>query len=323
MATVIAKDLTKIYDNHKVAVDAINFEVFEGEVFGFLGPNGAGKSTTISMITGIRKPTAGTLLVLDHTMPREHRKVQQQLGYVPQELVFYDHLTVGENLSLFATSYNLKNREERIQYATDLMGLDEISDQIADQLSGGQKRRLNVAMGLLHEPKLLVLDEPSAGMDPQSRAMLWQSIERLSNENITILLTTHLMETADRLSDRICIIDHGKIAAIDTPQELKKRIGEGDIIEISLVETVTDESYQSIKTTLINTFGEKFVSNIDHSLTITTLDGVNALSTILPIINSTIGRHQVKNISLRDNTLEDVFISITGNQLRERQEVIA
>lgn len=320
MATVIAKNLTKIFDKKKVAVDSIDFEIEEGEVFGFLGPNGAGKSTTISMITGITKPTSGKLTVLGHEMPQGRRQVHELIGYVPQDLVFYQQLKVIENLKLFATAYEIKEKRKRIEYVMELMGLHEFQDQLSASLSGGQKRRLNVAMGLLHKPELLILDEPSAGMDPQSRAMLWKSVEKMASENMTIILTTHLMETADALSDRICIIDHGKIKAIDTPQELKQTTGKGDVIEIKFNEALDDGDYGKIKARLLTEFDPSSISNFDHTLTVTTLDGVNALGIILPSIEETVGRANVANISLRDNTLEDAFMAITGRQLREKKE---
>ena len=315
MTSVIATNLTKVYNKTKIAVDDITLEIKEGEVFGILGPNGAGKTTTIKMITGISKPTSGKLTVFGYST--SDSKVKELIGFVPQELVFYDHLKVKENLKLFCKLYDVPDKNERIAYAADLMGLHDFMDQSSGTLSGGQKRRLNVALALLHKPKLLVLDEPSAGMDPQSRTLLWEGVKKMSDDKITIILTSHLMETADALSDRICIIDHGKILAVATPEELKQSIGKGDVIELKFAEDLSDEDLKLAHDDLSSLSQSMEILSYNHTLAITTLDGVNALSEILPSIEKTVGRENVTNISLRDNTLEDVFIHMTGNKLRE------
>lgn len=316
MSTIVAENLTKVYDNKVVAVDSIDLDVNPGEVFGFLGPNGAGKSTTIKMIAGIAKPTSGKLTVLGSEMPNRRREVQNRIGYVPQDLVFYDHLTVDENLDLFATAFDIKNYQQTIDEAKDLLSLEEFDDRVAENLSGGQKRRLNVAIGLLNQPELLILDEPSAGMDPQSRNVLWESVKQMAKENLSIILTTHLIETADILSDRICIIDHGKIQTLGTPKELKSKIGNGDIIEINLEDSV-DENQIEMTVMALQEKISASIKSFPNQIIITTLDGVNVLGTILPEVNSQVGKDNIINISMRDNTLEDVFIELTGRRLRE------
>ncbi|MDH5403379.1 MAG: ATP-binding cassette domain-containing protein [Candidatus Heimdallarchaeota archaeon] len=317
MVVIKATNLWKIYNPSIEAVKGINLEVFEGETLGLLGPNGAGKSTTINMITGVIAPTRGDLHVLGNRLPKDARKLASVVGYVPQELVFYEHLTIFENLNLFGTLYRVKDLKSRIEEILELVNLSEFYKRRGDQLSGGQKRRLNLAIGLLTKPKLLVLDEPSAGMDPQSRNILWNSIEELASENVTILLTTHLMETADRLSDRIAIIDHGVVQMIDTPGNLKKQIGNGDVVRIKFTDAINNEQLLVIKQALINKFGNSSVVSTNHSFSISVLDGVNAISQIIPTIGENNQKQYLEEISLRDNTLEDVFIHITGNKLRE------
>ncbi|MHA2251131.1 MAG: ABC transporter ATP-binding protein [Candidatus Kariarchaeaceae archaeon] len=315
---IVAKNLKKVYDNQIEAVKDLNIEIYKGEVFGFLGPNGAGKSTSINMFTGIIKPTKGQLEILGLSIPSDNKKLSDKIGFVPQELVFYDHLTVEENLALFAKAYNIQNHKDRINLVLNTLKIHDLRKRRSDELSGGQKRRLNLAIGLLHTPQILFLDEPSAGMDPQSRNVLWETIEQLSQkDNITIVLTTHLMETADRLSDRIAIIDDGKVQVIDTPENLKNRFGNGDIIQLQISEDVEPELRSNLIDRLVNKFGESKIRQKVDTISITTLDGSNHIASLMELVETTITRGHLKKLSMHDNSLEDVFIEITGRELRE------
>ena len=314
---ITARNLQKTFDNGVKAVQGLDIEIFEGEVFGFLGPNGAGKSTSINMFTGIMKPTDGKLQIMDLEIPKDISKLPNYIGYVPQNLVFYDHLTVYENLMLFARAYKISNPSKRVEELISLLQLDEIRNRQAQHMSGGQKRRLNLAIGLLHSPKILFLDEPSAGMDPQSRNVLWKTVETLAqNDGITIILTTHLMETADRLADRIAIIDKGVIQIIDTPENLKKQYGKGDVIELEINKELDESELNSLGAAL-NKEWPDFVFQTNHSFKISVGNGVTSISKILDTVDSTIGRINLSQLSMRENTLEDVFITITGSKLRE------
>lgn len=317
MSVIVAEDLIKVYDKKVVAVNGVSFEVREGEVFGFLGPNGAGKSTTINMLTGVIKPTGGTLQILGHSMPNGRDEVQSMMGYVPQELVFFDYLTVDENLRLFGKSYGVRNLKPKMEEVKKLLGLTELSDRRAENMSGGQKRRLNLALALLHQPKLLILDEPSAGMDPQSRNILWKSIAEMAKQNMTIILTTHLMETADRLCDRICIIDHGEVKVVDTPNGLKDNFGDGDVVLLKFKDELDDSQLQPLKNLVLEKYQPEYVHSFDHTMSITDVNGVDTISQVIVMVEQTIGRDNIESLSLRDNTLEDVFIHITGRTLRE------
>ncbi|MCY3413517.1 MAG: ABC transporter ATP-binding protein [Candidatus Heimdallarchaeota archaeon] len=311
-------NVTKTYDNDVKAVKGLDLQIRKGEVFGFLGPNGAGKSTSIKMISGILAPTSGVLEVLGFDATKEHKKIAQSIGYVPQDLVFYDHLTVEENLKTFAKAYEIDNIAERVDYLMKLLKIEDLKDRQARNMSGGQKRRLNLAIGLINKPKLLILDEPSAGMDPQSRNVLWNTIEDMAKgDDITIILTTHLMETADRLSDRIAIIDEGVVKVVDTPKNLKDTYGAGDVIEVKLSDDLDHEVLEDLKLQFERSFGEKNVHLPDHLIKVIATDGVDAIKTIVETITSKVGKEHIVNINMHENSLEDVFIYLTGKELRE------
>ncbi|MCH8909022.1 MAG: ABC transporter ATP-binding protein [Candidatus Heimdallarchaeota archaeon] len=321
MRIISVSDLKKVYNKDIIAIDGVNLEINEGEVFGFLGPNGAGKSTTINIMTGKLRPTSGTVVVMGHTLPQDANRLAPKIGYVPQELVFFEYLTIQENLTLFASCFEIPDSKARITEVMNLLQIDDLKNRRSDKLSGGQKRRLNLAIGLIHKPEILFLDEPSAGMDPQSRNILWESIEKMAgNEKITIILTTHLMETAERLSDRIAIIDHGKIQAIDTPQGLKKKYGVGDIIELEYNADATEETINSLNRQIVEKFGADVTRLKDAKLSISSLDGVNTLIDLSRLIEEKESKSAIKLLSIHESSLEDVFIKITGTELREDNE---
>ncbi|MFX0142891.1 MAG: ATP-binding cassette domain-containing protein, partial [Candidatus Hodarchaeota archaeon] len=234
------KNLTKIYEEGNVlAVDDISFNIRKGEIFALLGPNGAGKTTTISVLATLLSSTEGDAFVNNYNVMNDSDKVRKSIGIVFQEPSVDGEMKAWENLELHAILYGMpkKERQEKIKEVLKLVDLDDRADTFVKNYSGGMKRRLEIARGLLHEPKVLFLDEPTLGLDPQTRRKIWDKIKELnkSDSKITILITTHYMEEADELADRICIMDHGKIIAMDTSENLKKQLS-GDVIDIKLEE---------------------------------------------------------------------------------------
>ncbi len=291
------------------AVDGLNFEIYKNEIFGLLGPNGAGKTTTISMICGLLPPSQGKITFDNH--PSKDRK--SIIGYCPQENIFYPKLTCFEQLVFIGRIYGLSSKtvKTRATELLNLLGLTDKSNVWAGNLSGGMKRRLNICLALIHNPEILILDEPEAGLDPQSRILVRDFIKAFGKEK-TIILTTHNMDEADRLADRVAIIDHGKLLISDTPQNLKRSVGEGDILELVLQKG--DVSY-------INQFA-KDVAPLSMNIKITAdsvlikhSNIIEHLSTI-KILAETNGL-KISEIKLRENTLEDVFIHLTGRNLRQ------
>ncbi|OQX20100.1 MAG: multidrug ABC transporter ATP-binding protein [Candidatus Altiarchaeales archaeon A3] len=304
------QNLSKQYGN-LLAVNDLNLEIKKGEVFGFLGPNGSGKTTAINMMVGLLKPTNGKVIIGGNNAPDD---VKGGIGVMPQEIVIWDNLTCMENLMVIGDMYDVPKdviRERVHKLLTDLQLIDK-KDALSHTLSGGMKRRLNLAMALIHEPDILVLDEPSPGLDPQSRRVLWNYIKTLSDGKKTIILTTHDMEEADRLSDRVAIIDHGKLLILDTPENLKNKIGKGDIVEIKLRdEGMNKKIVQEIAS--IDEIEES--KEVGGKIYIRALNAVKNLSTIFNLITSSGG--DIVDVKIRKNTLEDVFITLTGKELRE------
>jgi ABC-2 type transport system ATP-binding protein len=308
---IIAQNITKDFDGFK-AVDGLSLQVKKGEVFGFLGPNGAGKTTFINIMVGLLKPTSGKILINGADVQEIDKEL---IGICPQELVLWDHLTCKESLKLMGDMYEvpkklLKSRVDKL--LKDLLLTDK-ADTVVTKLSGGMKRRLNLALALVHEPEIVVLDEPSEGLDPQSRRVLWNYIKSLrDDEGKTVILTTHLMDEADKLSDRVAIIDHGKLIRLDTTENLKKEIGEGDVVEMKLSKPQMNmkviESLKSIQQIIS-------VLEVDGLINLRAMDAVGKLPQIMEKVEST--GVQISDLNVRQNTLEDVFIELTGSSLRE------
>ncbi|MHA1167702.1 MAG: ABC transporter ATP-binding protein [Candidatus Hodarchaeales archaeon] len=312
-------DLHKTYGKGESAVEAvrgISLSIHKGELFGFLGPNGAGKTTSLKMIVGLLVPDAGEVEILGIN-PREKRardELKRKIGIIPQDISIYENLTVEENLSFMAKAYRLPKelRKNRVNMLIAKIGLEEKRKALARNLSGGQQRRLNLIMGLIHDPEIILCDEPTPGLDPQSRVAVWEFIKNLaSKENKTIVLTTHFMEEADRLCERVAIIDKGKILVVDTPAKLKASIGEGDLVEIE----INDENrLEDAKRALLNFKGMQEVSILGKRLLIRCLDVIPKMASLLNVIED-LGI-EIVNLSLRNTTLEDVFINLTGRTLR-------
>ncbi len=309
------EDLKKYFEDVK-AVDGISFEIKKGECFSFLGPNGAGKTTTINILACYMKPTSGVATLFDYDVVKEPKKVKQHIGICPQENIFFEELTVFENVMFFGKMYNV-DKKELLERANDLIlkvGLEEKRKTRADKLSGGMKRRLNLIIGLVHDPDVLFLDEPTAGLDPQTRRLIWDYIRELKTRKKTIFLTTHYMDEADELSDRIGIIDYGKIIAMDTPDGLKATIGKGDMLEIKL---------EGKKDAILQKTEE--IKNLDYVLSsyyveedlitrIMAMDGIGKIGKIIKFFTSV--DLNVVDVNVKANSLENVFIELTGRSLR-------
>lgn len=303
------QSLTKRYGS-LTAVDGLSLEIYEGEVFGLLGPNGAGKTTSISMMCGLLKPDSGQVIVHGKPITNGDADIRARVGVCPQNIVLWNQLTCLEQMQFIGELYGLNGtaaRQRGMQLLKEL-DLDEKRDKPARTLSGGMQRRLNLAMALVHDPEILVLDEPEAGLDPQSRVLVREYVKSLARRK-TIILTTHNMDEAERMADRVAIIDHGKLLTVDTPEALKRTVGEGDVLEIE-----TGEGAVGSALSVISKITPQ-VSTSNHTLVIRARGVVEFLPAILDALRA-VDVHPGE-VRLRANTLEDVFISLTGRRLRE------
>lgn len=301
--------LTKRY-GALTAVDNLSLEVNEGEVFGLLGPNGAGKTTSISMMCGLLRPDAGHVTIRGKPIADGDADVRRRVGVCPQNIVLWGQLTCLEQMVFIGEMYGIKRNVARQRGEQLLNDLDLIEkrDQRAHTLSGGMQRRLNLAMALVHDPEILVLDEPEAGLDPQSRVLVREYVKSLARRK-TVILTTHNMDEAERMADRVAIIDHGKLLTLDTPDALKRTVGEGDVLEIETGEGGVRSALEVVAKIAPQ------VSSTNHTLVIRAHGAVELLPAILDALHS-VGV-QPGEVRLRANSLEDVFISLTGRRLRE------
>ncbi len=304
-------NLKKYFDEIH-AVDGIDLQIPKGSLFGVLGPNGAGKTTIIRMLSTILHPTDGTATVLGFDIKKEALEIKKRIGVCPQELVLYPRLTARENIHLIAQMHGMakKDYKERTDDLLGKMNLLDRANSLVKGFSGGMKRRVNVLMAVIHEPELLFFDEPTAGLDPQSRRVVWDFIRDFQERECTIILTTHNMEEADDLSDELVIIDHGKIISQGTPDELKGKLGEGDILEFKIKEIEQrNEIIERAKSLEFVRWGKPVGK---HRIVLNALDGLRRVSEIMEVI-----KVKMEDISVRKNTLEDVFIDITGRRLRD------
>ena len=314
MSSIEIDSLSKKFGN-VLAVDDISLKVKEGEIFGFLGPNGAGKSTTMMILTTLLKPTMGSALVAGYDVVSQAKQVRQNIGYVQQEISVDEYLTGRENLILQARLNHIPKNlvDKRIDEILDLIELSEKQNMSVNTYSGGMRKRLDIAGGLLHRPKVLILDEPTVGLDIQTRRKIWEYIKKIHDEfEMTIFLSTHYMEEADNLCDRIGIIDYGKIQVIDSPQTMKNALG-NEVI------TFTINHNEEKKSDLIAKIKDiEFVKEIS-----TNQNGITVFSSkgteVIPLIFQLSSNMEIKinSISLTQPTLDDVFISYTGRELRD------
>ncbi len=308
------ENLTKIYHTNNVkAVDSLDLEIYKGEIFGLLGPNGAGKTTLIRMLVGLLKSSSGQILYNGEELNVNSSKLKKQIGYVPQEAAFWKNLTVYENLHVIGATYNIPNKElkNRINHLLEGLYLVEHKKKMASKLSGGMKRRLNLAMGMVHNPQILLLDEVFVGLDPQTRNYLYDYLRDFaSKENKTIIITSHLMEIVDALSDRVAIIDLGKMLAADTPENLKNTHGKGDILELEINKDFDDSLLDKLTKTVKDIKAEKK----DKSIIVKTLNAIAKMPKILDVIEG--DGFEAVDVKLTKQSLETVFISLTGKELR-------
>ena len=307
------RDLKKVFNGTVVAVDGVTFDVYEGEIFGFLGPNGAGKTTTISLLTTLLRPTSGTATVCGFDILKEPNEVRKRIGVVPQEYTADEDLTGYENIMFCADLYGIPRRisRERADELLRLVELEAAKDRKVETYSGGMRRRLELACGLINHPRVLFLDEPTLGLDVQTRAAVWQYIRKLKEEyGMTLFLTTHYLEEADALCDRIAIIDHGKIVKIGSPKELKDSLG-GDVIELGVQES--DDDLTPLISSVQHVKEVKRVSPSEYRIK-SELGEVTAPMVIDALRSK---GYRVNKISLTRPTLDQVYLELTGKSIRE------
>jgi len=305
MFAIETKNLVKEF-NGLIAVNNVSLKIKYGEIFALLGPNGAGKTTIINILSTLLKPTKGMAKVNGYDVIKEAYKVRESIGIVFQESILDDRLTARENLDIHGRLYHMEKeeRKKRIEEVLKMVGLKHRADDIVKTFSGGMRRRLEIARGLMHNPKILFLDEPTLGLDPQTRRHIWEYIEKLREEGITVLLTTHYMEEADYLADRIAIIDKGKIVVEGSPAELKDSIG-GDIIKIAC------KNNEKVFEKLSSKFDAKIV---DGHIVLK----VKEAEKVIPKIFELVGE-EINSITYKEPSVEDVFIHYTGRILREEE----
>ncbi|MBT3322495.1 MAG: ABC transporter ATP-binding protein [Anaerolineae bacterium] len=308
-----ADNLHKNFDEFK-AVKGVSFEIGEGEIYSLLGPNGAGKTTTISMLTGLLSPTSGNAYLNGFSVREDVNRVKEIIGVVPQEIALYPTISARENLSFWGKMVGLKGKQlsERIDIALEISGLaDRAKDQV-ETFSGGMKRRLNIAVGLLHEPKIIFMDEPTVGIDPQSRRRILDTVKSLNENGMAVLYTTHYMEEAEELSDRIGIIDHGKLIAQGTQEELTQMVGEFDTIKLNIgeIENIEERAKKLCKLPKIeNAFGE------NGDLMLQARDANEVLSEVIEHLNNV--KIKIHSLKIQEPNLEAVFLHLTGRALRD------
>ncbi|MBN1660966.1 MAG: ATP-binding cassette domain-containing protein [Anaerolineae bacterium] len=316
---LIAHDLHKAYGDVQ-AVDGISLQVARGEVFGLLGPNGAGKTTTISMLTGLFPPDQGRITIDGLDLAQAGRAARARVGLVPQDLALYPTLSARQNLNFFGRIYGLKGKElaGRVDGVLEMVGLTERADAPIETYSGGMKRRINIAAGLLHKPSILFLDEPTVGVDPQSRNAIFESVEALNREGMTVIYTTHYMEEAQRLCHRVAIVDLGRIVALDTPADLIRGLGGGLIIlgiDEAAAEGEPGQTIDALVAQVAALPAVKASSRTNGQLKIEARNTQEALMGVLDITNRLDQR--ITSLEMLEPNLETVFLQLTGKKLRE------
>jgi ABC-2 type transport system ATP-binding protein len=308
---ISVQDLYKSFGENQ-AVQGVSFDVEEGEIFSLLGPNGAGKTTTISMLSCLLRPNQGDALVMGHSISTDAMGVKSVLGVVPQELALYEDLTARENLTFWGKMYGLRGSalKSRVDEVLDVIGLRDRANERVGKYSGGMKRRVNIGVALLHKPKVIYMDEPTVGIDPQSRRNILDSVVALKNQGMTVLYTTHYMEEAQELSKHIGIMDHGKLIASGTNDELVKLVGQQTRIDLTLnlnVENVI-KAWQAVQ-------GVSRVSAEDGSIAVLVDDS----NRVLPRLFETASQHsaRITSVAIQEPNLEAVFLHLTGRALRD------
>ncbi len=308
---LIAQDLKKSYGDIE-AVKGISLQVARGEVFGLLGPNGAGKTTMISMLTALLEPTGGKITLDGLDLKTHTHEVKAKMGLVPQELALYMTLSARQNLMFFGRIYGLKGQvlRQRVDEVLEMIGLTERADDPVGDYSGGMKRRVNIGAGILHKPQILFLDEPTVGVDPQSRNAIFENVEALNREGMSVIYTTHYMEEAQRLCQRVAIVDEGRLIALDTPTALIRSLG-GGVVMLGVAEGAPEDLTERI----VQVPGVKSVMRSDGQLKIETQRLQEALMGALDVANQLDVR--ITSLEILEPNLESVFLNLTGKRLRQ------
>lgn len=305
-------NLCKNYNGMK-AVKNLSLDVYKGEILGFLGPNGAGKTTTINMICGLLKADAGEIIIDGLSIKSNPKEARALIGMCPQNIVIWKDLTCIEQIEFMGTMYNIEAKEARNRGIELLaaMGLIEKKDKMGKALSGGMQRRLNIILALIHDPQIVILDEPEAGLDPQSRILVRNYIKNLA-EHKTIILTSHNMDEVERLADRVAIVDKGELLTVNTPDMLKRHEEEGEVLEIK-ISGIGQENVEGMKKLLLMK-----VDRVAFSEGVLSITSKNVIDNITGVINILSSKGvTIEDLRIRKRNLEDVFISLTGRELRE------
>lgn len=307
------KDLAKSYGDF-TAVKGISFVIKEGEIFSLLGPNGAGKTTTISMLSTLYTPTSGDATVGGHSITKDPMAVKRVIGVVPQDLALYEDLTAKENLVFWGQMYGLggKSLNSRVDEVLEQIGLTDKAKNRVKTYSGGMKRRVNIGVGLLHKPRLLFMDEPTVGIDPQSRRAILDTVKDLNQQGMTVLYTTHYMEEAQELSDRVGIIDHGELIALGTQDELTKQVGQTETLILHIGE---NEDPDALAKAVSNVEGVQKADVTNNEVSIITSDAKDILAAVVSKANER--GIKIRSMDIREPNLEAVFLHLTGRALRD------
>ncbi len=314
-AIVQVQSLVKRYMPEDVlAVDGVSFEIQEGEIFGLLGPNGAGKTTTISMLSCLIQPNSGDALIGGHSITGDSMAVRRTIGVVPQEIALYETLSARENLMFWGRMYDMGGQQlkHRVDEVLEVIGLADKPEAKIDTYSGGMKRRVNIGVGLLHRPSVIFMDEPTVGIDPQSRRNILDTVKELNHQGMTVLYTTHYMEEAQELSDRVGIIDHGQVIALGTQKELTEVVGEHETLRLHLGE---GESAGTLVEALNSLPGVVQVSATDGQVVLIVPEAEEVLPGAITTANELGVR--VRRVDMEEPNLEAVFLHLTGRALRD------
>lgn len=314
MDMIVTQDLCRIFQSHGNTVEAVkqvNLQVRKGEIFGFLGPNGAGKTTTMRMLTTLLPPSGGSAHIVGHDLAREAKKIRREIGYVSQKGGCYELATGYENLVLQGRLYGLSKTaaQQKADELVQAFRMEEFCRRKVKTYSGGQRRHVDLGMGIMHDPKLLFLDEPTTGLDPTSRANFWIEIQKLRDKGITVFLTTHYLEEADSLCDTICIMDHGTVAAQGTALELKRQVA-GDILTIGMAADCFARAEELLRTRP----DVREIQRADGALKLYVEAGEQALPEILPLLVQE--KITIRTLEMARPSLDEVFLKMTGRSLQ-------
>jgi ABC-2 type transport system ATP-binding protein len=307
------QNLVKKYGDF-TAVKGISFDIKDGEIFSLLGPNGAGKTTTISMLSTLYTPTSGDAIIGGHSVTKDPMAVRQIIGVVPQDIALYEDLTAQENLVFWGQMYGLSGKPlaTRVDEVLEQIGLTDKAKNRVKTYSGGMKRRVNIGVGLLHKPRLLFMDEPTVGIDPQSRRAILDTVKDLNRQGMTLLYTTHYMEEAQELSDRVGIIDHGELIALGTQKELTQQVGETETLILHVGESDDPEALANSLRDLKDVLE---ANATDHEVSVITPDAEDVLASVVSKANER--GIKIRSIDIREPNLEAVFLHLTGRALRD------